>query len=189
VEIGIPEDLVAMIKAAFGTQIALVKHIKEEHDSRPPLTKQQLSKRLKKLVPDWPLAVTIIECCSHGDEPAQASRTVHLAGIYQAATGQDPKGFTGPIKPASAPAAAPGSVQMPATAELRQLRRSLAEAQSLLGERDQLQREQPSLTRGPRTAPGAPPPQHQPPHRGPGPTKRRSRLLATWRSPPVEGGC
>lgn len=134
------DELLAVIKPVWGTQTALVKHIKAVHDPRPPLSKQTLSKRLMKL--DWPTAETIIECCTHGDETARTVQMARLAGIYRAATGQAPKGYCGPIEPPSAPATLPGSAQATpsATAELQQLRRSLAEARAQLDERDQLLR-------------------------------------------------
>ncbi|GIF08994.1 hypothetical protein [Actinoplanes siamensis] len=108
-------ELLKMIKSSYRTQVAFVEHLGQasrddpgaaKHGRYPRLTKQQLSKRLKKTVPDWPLATMIIKCCTHNDHSAAAGELARMAGIYEAATGAAPKGYAGPRITPEPPASA-----------------------------------------------------------------------------------
>ncbi|HLL66738.1 MAG TPA: hypothetical protein VK453_13520 [Micromonosporaceae bacterium] len=77
------------------THSSLLKHCAQEHPAMPKVTKQTFSKRLKKV--DWPIAETIIRCGTHGDEPRRQRLLAELAGLYQAAEGEPPKGYDGDV--------------------------------------------------------------------------------------------
>jgi len=99
------DELRDLIKKSFGPQTALIRHLENEDHSYPKLSKQQLSKRLRKKEPDWPLAAMIIGCCTHDDDVAQQRERARFVGLYEAATGHIPKGYTGQVtKPAANPA-------------------------------------------------------------------------------------
>lgn len=139
------DELTKMIKASYGTQVALVAHMDQaaadtatRHEKYPHLSKQQLSKRLKKPTPDWPLANMIIKCCTHDDAAATARELARLAGIHQAATGHRPKGYNGPLT-VPAVAVVAGDLAGGPHEELRLLRSRLETAhQQLTGYRTEL---------------------------------------------------
>lgn len=115
-----------LISERFQTQAGLLRH-RQEHHPRCALTKQTLSKRLKK--PDWPLTKLIVECAmrckaSAHDNPATFDEEIAtFAGLFLAATGRtEIPGYQGRvIEPAE-----PGS--NPAT-ELARLRRQVDQLQ------------------------------------------------------------
>jgi hypothetical protein len=130
-------ELIQMIKSAHRTQVAFVAHVNQvaadaaiRHEKYPYLSKQQLSKRLKKPTPDWPLANMIIKCCTHDDAAATSHELARLAGFYEAATGSRPKGYAGPlIKPVVLPAAVAGE---PVQREVQALRDQLVSTKEQL---------------------------------------------------------
>jgi hypothetical protein len=117
-------ELLAMIKSAFRTQTGFVNHIKSDHGSRPPLSKQQLSKILLRPKPDWPIAERIAACCNHGDPAAEQQKLAVLAGLFEAATGQRPRGYTGQVVTPKDPAAPTAG---PDQAEVDRLHRTIGE--------------------------------------------------------------
>lgn len=132
-------ELLRMIKSRYRTQVAFVDHVNQpppadsatKHEKYPRLSKQQLSKRLKKATPDWPLANMIIKCCTHDDAAATSSELARMAGIYEAATGGPPKGYTGPRV---IPAVPPTGTGEPGQREVQSLRVRMADAQRQLAE-------------------------------------------------------